>query len=547
MSKITLKVNGRTHTRGCRSGHAAALYPAQRPRPAGPRFGCGLGQCGACTVIINGAAVRSCILPASSVKARNHHARRARVERQAAPAAAGLDRRAGAAMRILPERTDPDREGDARQESASDRRADPRGHERNAVPLHDVLPRSGGHQARGQDDRRCLARFAGRRWWHEHLYAEFRNRSKIVLVTHRRGFLQKRGTARGELRAALRRRARRAWPRAAGTRPLSRSRFPPARLVDRHSPEQHGHVLRRQDRPRPGHRHGFRQLMSDELDIAFDKTTCIMGSTDITVDQGGSGGSDRDGDAIRWPMRRVAAEARRVLLEMASTRLGVPVDQLAVSDARHHRESRPVEARHLRRADRRKEIQRHADRRQHQRDHRPGQIKTVQELKYAGQSPQRDDIPAKVDGSLKWAVDVKLPGMVHARNVKPPFAGAKLTGIDESSVEEPAGLRQGGAAKATTSPWCASAKSRPSAPPASSRRPGRSRRPRRSRRPTISSTTCAAATPTSASAGPIVAGDPDAAFRERGKDHRGRVRGAVPGTHRVRRRARHGRSRRTVR
>ena len=61
--------------------------------------------------------------------------------------------------------------------------------------------------------------------------------------------------------------------------------------------------------------------------------------------------------------------------------------------------------------------------------------KPVQELKYTGQSIQRDDIPAKVDGSLKWAVDVKLPGMVHARNVKPPFACAKLTGIDESSVK----------------------------------------------------------------------------------------------------------------
>src|SRR4029453_1488759 len=61
----------------------------------------------------------------------------------------------------------------------------------------------------------------------------------------------------------------------------------------------------------------FRQMMSDELDIAYDRTACIMGSTDITVDQGGSGGSDAiqtDG----WPMRRVAAEARRVLLEMAA-------------------------------------------------------------------------------------------------------------------------------------------------------------------------------------------------------------------------------------
>src|SRR5438270_10930972 len=76
----------------------------------------------------------------------------------------------------------------------------------------------------------------------------------------------------------------------------------------------------------------FRQLMSDELDIAFEKTTLIMGSTDITVDQVGSGGStaiERDS----WPMRRVAAEARRVLLEMASQRLNVPADQLTVTDA----------------------------------------------------------------------------------------------------------------------------------------------------------------------------------------------------------------------
>ncbi len=61
--------------------------------------------------------------------------------------------------------------------------------------------------------------------------------------------------------------------------------------------------------------------------------------------------------------------------------------------------------------------------------------KSNPELKYTGQSIQRDDIPPKVDGSLEWAVDVKLPGMVHARNVKPPFACAKLTGIDESSLK----------------------------------------------------------------------------------------------------------------
>src|SRR4029077_17942071 len=61
-------------------------------------------------------------------------------------------------------------------------------------------------------------------------------------------------------------------------------------------------------------------------------------------------------------------------------------------------------------------------------------VKPVQELEMVGQSPQRYDIPPKVDGSPKWAVDVKLPGMVHARNVKPPVAGATLVSIDESSV-----------------------------------------------------------------------------------------------------------------
>ncbi len=74
----------------------------------------------------------------------------------------------------------------------------------------------------------------------------------------------------------------------------------------------------------------FRQIMADELDIPYDRTSCVMGVTNLTVDQGGSGGSDAlqtDG----WPMRRVAAEARRVLLDLASVRLGAPVAALSVA------------------------------------------------------------------------------------------------------------------------------------------------------------------------------------------------------------------------
>ncbi len=68
-------------------------------------------------------------------------------------------------------------------------------------------------------------------------------------------------------------------------------------------------------------------------------------------------------------------------------------------------------------------------------------VKPVNELRVVGQSVQRYDIPAKVDGSLTWAVDMKVPGMVHARNVRPPIAGATLRSIDESSVAEPARVR----------------------------------------------------------------------------------------------------------
>jgi nicotinate dehydrogenase subunit B len=179
---------------------------------------------------------------------------------------------------------------------------------------------------------------------------------------------------------------------------------------------------------------GFRQLMSDELDIAFDKTTCIMGSTDITVDQVGAGGSSAmERDSL--PMRRAAAEARQVLLEMASTRFGAPVDQLAVSEGVITVKADP--SKHITYGELIGGQKFNVTMSGNSAGSVNGKakIKTIHELKYAGKPMHRDDIPGKVEGTTKWAVDVKLPGMVHARNVKPPFACARLTGIDESSVK----------------------------------------------------------------------------------------------------------------
>ncbi len=68
MSNITLKVNGRAHTVDV-DPSTPLLYVLRNDLGLqGPRFGCGLGQCGACAVIINGAAVRSCVTACSTVR-----------------------------------------------------------------------------------------------------------------------------------------------------------------------------------------------------------------------------------------------------------------------------------------------------------------------------------------------------------------------------------------------------------------------------------------------------------------------------------------------
>ena len=68
MSMITLRVNGGSHTVDVDPATPLLYILRNDLGLQGPRFGCGLGQCGACTVIINGSATRSCITPVSAVR-----------------------------------------------------------------------------------------------------------------------------------------------------------------------------------------------------------------------------------------------------------------------------------------------------------------------------------------------------------------------------------------------------------------------------------------------------------------------------------------------
>lgn len=69
MAQITLNIDGKTRSIEIDDPDMPLLYALRDDLAMNnPRFGCGLGQCGACTVHINGEAVRSCITPVSSVK-----------------------------------------------------------------------------------------------------------------------------------------------------------------------------------------------------------------------------------------------------------------------------------------------------------------------------------------------------------------------------------------------------------------------------------------------------------------------------------------------
>jgi aerobic-type carbon monoxide dehydrogenase small subunit (CoxS/CutS family) len=68
MSKVTLKVNGRMHTVDVETSTPLLYVLRNDLGLEGPRFGCGLGQCGACTVIVGGSAIRACVTATSAVK-----------------------------------------------------------------------------------------------------------------------------------------------------------------------------------------------------------------------------------------------------------------------------------------------------------------------------------------------------------------------------------------------------------------------------------------------------------------------------------------------
>lgn len=166
------------------------------------------------------------------------------------------------------------------------------------------------------------------------------------------------------------------------------------------------------------------QMAAEELGIPATRVTVIDGDTGICPDQGGTGGSTgltRGGTEIR----QAAATARQALLGLAATRLGRPASELTIAEG----EVRPLGGGSGVRV-----AELIGDRRFSVKVDPQAPLRTPSQYTVVGKPLLRPDVPAKTSARHQYVHDVKLPGMLHARVVRPPSVGATLTSVDESSL-----------------------------------------------------------------------------------------------------------------
>ncbi len=186
------------------------------------------------------------------------------------------------------------------------------------------------------------------------------------------------------------------------------------------------------------------QMVAEELDVPFKAVKVIMGDTATSVNQGGASGSTGVQLGGRQ-MRMAAAEARRVLVEMAAAKLGLPADQLTVSWGVVHSKTTP--AKQVSYAEliggRYFNVQLEWNKEYGNALYAPGKAKPKdpKEHRIVGQPIKREDIAPAVYAQQDYCTDVKRPGMLHARMIRPAVAGAVPAKVDESSIRDIPGAK----------------------------------------------------------------------------------------------------------
>jgi CO/xanthine dehydrogenase Mo-binding subunit len=186
------------------------------------------------------------------------------------------------------------------------------------------------------------------------------------------------------------------------------------------------------------------QIVAEELDVPFKRVKVLMGDTANSVNQGGASGST--GVQLGGKqMRMAAAEARRVLVEMAAGLLSVPADKLVVNDgvvsatgdaSKHVSYAEMIGGKYF-------NVTLDWNKQYGNNLYAPGkaQPKKPSEHKIVGQPIKREDVAPKVFAQQDFVTDIKVPGMMHARMIRPAVAGAVPVKVDESSIKDIPGAK----------------------------------------------------------------------------------------------------------
>ena len=186
------------------------------------------------------------------------------------------------------------------------------------------------------------------------------------------------------------------------------------------------------------------QMVAEELDVPFNAVKVATGDTGSSVNQGGASSASGIAEGGKQ-LRAAAAEARRVLVELAGEKLGVPGEQLSVDGGVVHSDTE--KARSVSYAElvggRYFNVTLAWNGKIGNPLYAPGKAKPKdpKDFKLVGQPIKRQDIAPKVFARQDFCTDIKVPGMVHGRMIRPAVAGAVPVNVDESSIKEIPGAR----------------------------------------------------------------------------------------------------------
>jgi nicotinate dehydrogenase subunit B len=186
------------------------------------------------------------------------------------------------------------------------------------------------------------------------------------------------------------------------------------------------------------------QMVAEEIDVPLEKVRVVMGDSGLTLDMGGASaaiGVSHGGMVLR----RTAAQARQLLIELAAQALGRPADALTVTDGVVHTVDDPtrgisyaelIGGRYFE-----QKVKWNGKTSNALAVEATAPLKTSDRFKVIGKSPRRRDLPGKVFGTLELVNDLRVPGMLHARMIRPQVAGAVPVAVDESSIASIPGTR----------------------------------------------------------------------------------------------------------